>query len=272
LITLPIGNNKDITLRALEALTIGKCFYAEDTRVFKKLLENQNIDYADKFIDSFHDHTIGKIDIIIDKIRSGVHVYLVSDAGSPVISDPAFPLLKKIREFGIEIKTVPGVTSVIAALELSALPPHPFHFWGFIARTKGEKKNFFKDLEEITGTHLFFESPHRLLETVAIFFENFPEGELVVTREITKVYESVYRIKNIDLANLEKIIIEKGEFVILFHVDKKAQASMKSSEISKLVHDYLEGKGGTKKLAKIFAKILDSDNKVIYDQLVRSEK
>ncbi len=271
LVTLPIGNNKDITLRALETLSLGKCFYAEDTRVFKKILDNLNIDYADKFIDSFHDHTVGKIDLIVEKIKSGMQVYLVSDAGSPVISDPAFPLLKKIREAGIEIKTVPGVSSVIAALELSALPPHPFHFWGFIARTKGEKKNFFNDLGDVAGTHLFFESPHRILETITAFFEHFPEGELVITREITKVYESVYRIKRNDLIDLEKIITEKGEFVLLFHVDKKAHTSSRTSEISELINDYLEGKGGTKKLAKIFAKALDGDTKAIYDQLSRSE-
>ena len=142
LVSLPIGNIKDITLRAIEALRSGDCFYAEDTRVFKKLLNSLEIEYSSKFIDSFHEHSEGKIKNITEKIQAGTRVYLVSDAGSPVISDPAFPLLKKMREEGIEIKTIPGVTSVVTALELSGLPPRPFHFWGFISRSKNERKDF----------------------------------------------------------------------------------------------------------------------------------
>lgn len=262
---------KDITLRAIETLKSEKYFYAEDTRVFKKLLEAQGIDYSDKFIDSFHDHTEGKINIIVEKIKEGITVCLVSDAGSPVISDPAYPLLKKIKEEAINIKTVPGVTSVITALELSAFPPHPFHFWGFIARSKNEKKDFYKELQAIAGTHIFFESPHRILETVELFFEVLPEAQLVITRELTKVFESVYRIKRSDLGKLSEIIIEKGEFVVLFHVPNSSQSPVKNAELEILVKDYLEGKGGTKKLAKIFSKILGEDTKAIYDQLVRSD-
>lgn len=271
LITLPIGNLKDITLRALETLKVEKYFYAEDTRVFKKLLESEGIDYSDKFIDSFHDHSEGKISIILEKIKEGFTVCLVSDAGSPVISDPAYPLLKKMKEEGIEIKTVPGVTSVITALELSALPPHPFHFWGFIARSKGEKKDFYKQLQAISGTHIFFESPHRILETIEIFFEIIPDTELVVTRELTKSFESVYRIRKTNLDKLSETVMEKGEFVVLFHIENQSKSSMKNAELEVLVKDYLNGKGGTKKLAKIFSKIIDEDTKSIYDQLIKSD-
>jgi 16S rRNA (cytidine1402-2'-O)-methyltransferase len=270
LVTLPIGNLKDITIRALEALKSGVYFYAEDTRVFKKLLEGLEIDYSGKHIDSFHDHSEGKIPHIIEKLNSGADVYLVSDAGSPMISDPAYPIVRKVVELGLDLKTIPGVTSVVTALELSGLPPHPFHFWGFIARTKNEKMNFFSELASIVGTHVFFESPHRIYETIEQFFEALPEGELVVTRELTKVYESVNRIKRDDLIKLQSLVLDKGEFVVLFHNDKKKSSSM--NELSAMVTDYLEGKPGTKKLAKIFAKILDQDQKNIYDQLVRSGK
>lgn len=270
LVTLPIGNNKDITLRALEALKSGVYFYAEDTRVFKKLLENLGIDYSQKFIDSFHDHSEGKIPVIVEKIRSGTDVYLVSDAGSPVISDPAFPLLRKMVELGLSVKTVPGVTSVITALELSGLPPHPFHFWGFLARTNSEKKNFFAELCSIQGTHIFFDSPHRIYETVESFFDSVPEGELVITRELTKMYESISRIRKDQMHDLQTLVYDKGEFVVLFHNESKKNLNM--SEVAEMVSEYLEGKSGTKKLAKIFAKILDQDQKIIYDQLVRSGK
>ncbi len=270
LVTLPIGNAKDITVRALEGLKTGIYFYAEDTRVFKKLLDQLEISYHDKYIDSFHDHSEGKIPLIIEKLQSGKDVYLVSDAGSPMISDPAFPIIRKAIELNLEIKTLPGVTSVVTALELSGLPPHPFHFWGFISRTKGEKKTFFEHLGTISGTHLFFEAPHRIYETIETFFDIHPEGELVVTRELTKMYESVSRLKREHLRNLSELVLDKGEFVVLFHIEDKK--SVGNSELSAMVKDYLEGKPGTKKLAKIFAKILGEDQKKIYDQLIGSDK
>lgn len=272
LITLPIGNVKDITLRALETLKAGEIFYAEDTRVFKSLLAALEIDFSLKQIDSFHEHSEGKIKIITEKIKNGSSVYLVSDAGSPMISDPAFPLLKKMREEGIEIHTVPGVTSVVTALELSGLPPTPFHFWGFISRSKNERKDFFMELGQIAGTHIFFESPHRVLETVDSFFSVIPEGELVVTKELTKTYESVYRLTKNNLLEMKNQMVDKGEFVILFHVEHLKNSPMNNTEVIELVKDYLEGKGGTKKLAKIFSKILGVDTKKMYDQLSHSGK
>ncbi len=273
LVSLPIGNLGDITLRALEALKSGQCFYAEDTRVFKKLLDSLGILYAGKFIDSFHDHSEGKIQVIVEKIQQGIEVYLVSDAGSPVISDPAYPLLKKMREEGIAIKTLPGVTSVVTALELSGLPPHPFHFWGFISRSKNERREFFSEIGSIAGTHLFFESPHRIYESIESFFSVFPDGELVITRELTKVFESVYRIKRDQLSEVQKIVMDKGEFVVLFHVENKGKSQGgHTDEVALMVRDYLEGKAGTKKLAKIFAKILDVETKTVYDQLSQSDR
>ena len=272
LVSLPIGNLKDITLRAIEALKSGEHFYAEDTRVFKNLLSALEIDFSGKQIDSFHEHSEGKIKIIIEKIKNGTNVYLVSDAGSPMISDPAFPLLKKMQEEGIEIKTIPGVTSVVTALELSGLPPQPFHFWGFISRSKNERKDFFLELSKQFGTHIFFESPHRIYETIDSFFAAVPDGELMVTRELTKMYESIYRVNKNNHLTIKELIIDKGEFVVLFHVENSKNLSMNNSEISDLVNDYLSGLGGTKKLAKIFAKILGADTKNIYDQLTRADK
>ncbi|RPJ73307.1 MAG: hypothetical protein EHM20_12455, partial [Alphaproteobacteria bacterium] len=217
-------------------------------------------------------HTEGKISHIVDKIKSGTVVYLVSDAGSPLISDPAYPLLKKMKEEGIEIKTVPGVTSVVTALELSGLPPQPFHFWGFISRSKNERKEFFQDLSTQPGTHIFFESPHRIYETIESFFLALPEGELIITRELTKLYESVYRITKNNLSDIQEIVMSKGEFVALFHVENLKNSPVNNSELVEMVQDYLDGKGGPKKLAKIFSKILGVETKKVYDQLSRSDK
>lgn len=272
LVSLPIGNMGDITLRALEALKSGKTFYAEDTRVFKELLKNLGVDYGDKFIDSFHDQSVGKIEQILAKIKSGEQVHLVSDAGSPIVSDPAYPLLKKLSEENIAIKTLPGVTAVVTALELSALPPHPFHFWGFIGRGKSEKRDFYKNLGGISGTHIFFESPHRVHETIEAFFEVHKDKTLVVTRELTKTFESVYRINHSDLENIRTIVMDKGEFVLLFHNDGAGTSKAMDDELVDLTRDYLDNGGSPKKLAKIIAKIVGSDTKTVYDQLTRSVK
>nr|BDT28668.1 16S rRNA (cytidine(1402)-2'-O)-methyltransferase [Bacteriovorax sp. HI3] len=269
LVTLPIGNTGDITRRALAALESGRTFYAEDTRVFKDLLNSLGISFQDKFIDSFHDQSVGKIEVIVGKIKNGESVYLVSDAGSPMVSDPAYPLLKRLLEEGIEIKTLPGVTAVITALELSGLPPHPFHFWGFLARGKGEKKDFFKGLNRVVGTHIFFESPHRIFETVEQFFEVNTDKTLVIARELTKTYESVYRLSKSDLPNLKTIVVDKGEFVVLFHNEVENGSSVNQDEVNELINDYLENGGSTKKLAKIFSKVLGKDTKSVYDQLSR---
>lgn len=272
LVTLPIGNLKDITQRALEALNTGTVFYAEDTRVFKDLLRNLGIEFQSKHIDSFHDQSVGKIQQIIKKIEEGVEVYLVSDAGSPAISDPAYPLIKELVARDIKFNTLPGVTSVVTALELSGLPPHPFHFWGFIARTKSEKRDFFDELSGIPGTHIFFESPHRILETVKEFFEICPDHILVLARELTKTYESVYRLKKEDMNSLSEIIMEKGEFVVLFHNEKKATKNASSKEVMELVNDYMTNGGSPKKLAKIFSKITSQDTKSIYEKLCLNSK
>ena len=266
LIGLPIGNYQDITLRALETLKRGKYFYAEDTRVFKSLLEHFEINYSDKFIDSFHDHSESKIKVIIEHIKNGIEIFLVSDAGSPIISDPAFPLVKRVREENLVVKTIPGITSVLTALELSALPPHPFHFWGFIARTRGEKINFFNSATVIKGTHLFFESPHRIYETINLFFEIKPQGILVVARELTKKFETIVTLTKDDLARVSELVMDKGEFVVLFHSDN-LQENLINTEVKELVNDFLDNGGGTKKLAKIFSKILVEDSKLIYNKL-----
>jgi len=270
IISLPIGNQKDITQRALEALESNKTFYAEDTRVFKELLKTYGISYQDKFIDSFHDQNQEKVNQIIEKIKSGVEVCLVSDAGSPAISDPAYPLMKAVVEENIDVDTIPGVTSVIVALELSCLPPHPFHFWGFTGRTNSERTQFFDSLKSIKGTHIYFESPHRIYESVQNFFDIYPENTLVVTRELTKQYQSVYRLKKADLGKVEEIIMQKGEFVLLFHnEEQKGEGVVSSKKLLELVEDYMNEGGSPKKLAKIFSQITGEDTKAIYDKISR---
>jgi 16S rRNA (cytidine1402-2'-O)-methyltransferase len=271
LITLPIGNLDDITIRALNNLKELNVFYAEDTRVFKELLKNLGIDYSNKEIDSFHDHSQTKIEKIISRIKNGEKIGLVSDAGSPLVSDPAYPLLREIVKNDLKIFNSPGVTSTICALELSGLPANPFHFWGFIGRSENDKSKFYKELVNISGTHIFFESPHRIYETIRIFFQILPNSELVIARELTKTYEQIQRIKLDDLKNIEELVINKGEFVLLFHVDSGSSSAI-SEELKSDIQDFIDQGGNTKKLAKIFGKILNQDTREIYGKLGRAKQ
>jgi 16S rRNA (cytidine1402-2'-O)-methyltransferase len=271
LISLPIGNIEDITLRALKSLKEFKIIYAEDTRVFKDLLKQLEIDYSDKEIDSFHDHSNSKTEKIIKRILNGDNVALVSDAGSPIISDPAYPLIKRCVEEKISIQSFPGVTSAIVGLELSGLPSNPFHFWGFLGRSNGDKKSFFKELLEIEGTHIFFESPHRIYETIKLFFESHSEKEIIIARELTKKFQEVVRIRAVNISELENLLIDKGEFVLLFHQSFRVK-NVISDALKIEIEEFIDNGGNTKKLAKIFSKVLGEDTKDIYSRLSRQKE
>lgn len=271
LITLPIGNLDDITLRARNALNQIKSYYAEDTRVFKETLKALEINFQTYDIDSFHEHSESKLDKIIGRLKNGEVIGLVSDAGSPVISDPAYPLIKKCLENNIPIKTCPGVSSVLVALEVSGLPTNPFHYWGFIGRSSGERKNFFEKLSSINGTHIFFESPHRMLETLKDFFEIFPNEEIILARELTKKFEEVVRVNHQSFINNKDELMIKGEFVLLFNNERNSN-SVLSKDLAAEIENYIDNGGNLKTLAKIFSKILDRDTKEIYSRLNQSKQ
>ena len=157
LVTTPIGNLNDITLRALEILKTGVYFFAEDTRSFKSLLNHYEVSLENKQIDSFHDQSAqSKIDKIIN-LANESNVYIVSEAGSPYLSDPAYPIVKEAIRRGVGIETTGGINSAFYALELSGFPVNPFTFHGFISRDSGARKMAFKNIFQGIGTHIFFE-------------------------------------------------------------------------------------------------------------------
>lgn len=266
LITLPIGNVADITARAKEALEKEQYFLAEDTRNLSKLLKHYGIDSKSKKIDSFHDHSFEKIERIVGKLTKGQSLCLVSDAGSPMISDPAYPLVRAALESGVEVESLSGISAVTCALELSGLPPHPFQFHGFLPRDKNGKKELFKDLKGHHGTHIFFESPYRMQESLTLLAQALPDVDVAVARELTKAYQSVYRFNSSELEDQE--INYKGEFVLLFHLRKDQVEQKKGTEkIEKLALDYLDKKTTPKNLCKLLGEILDRNPSEIYNTL-----
>ena len=215
IVSTPIGNLSDITLRALEILRSVDLILCEDTRVTKRLLDFYNIK---KQVLSYHQHSkLNKTDYIIGLLKKGKNLALVSDAGTPGISDPGNLLIKEaLISLGDKIKivSVPGASALASALSVSGFPTDRFLFLGF-PPVKNKRKKFFEELVNSKYPAVFYESPYRILRTLGDLKEIDKTLEVVVCRELTKVFETVYR------GNIEKVIKElqndkmKGEFVVI---------------------------------------------------------
>ncbi len=210
----PIGNLKDITLRAIEALKAVDLIACEDTRHAKKLLTRYDIH---KPLTSYFQHNqIKKADFIIEQLKAGKAVGLISDAGTPGISDPGYVLIKRAIAEGIKTELLPGPCALIAALVLSGLPADRFVFEGFLPNKSSARRRRLAELKGQQRTVILYESPHRILKALKDMAEILPDHKIVCARELTKVFEEVFR------ADSPKEALEyfnshpaKGEFVIM---------------------------------------------------------
>lgn len=213
LIPSPIGNLSDITKRAIEEIENSDLIFCEDTRHTVKLLNHLQIKKTLKSYHKFNEHKI--VESIINKLKNGYRVGLISDAGTPGISDPGYLIVKKCIEHNIEVECLPGPTALIPALVISGLPCERFTFEGFLPIKKGRKTR----LEELSiekRTMIFYESPHKLIKTLNDFSKAFgSEREVSVTKEISKVFESTFRGKIVEVIEQINETKIKGEFVIV---------------------------------------------------------
>ena len=213
LVPTPIGNLKDITVRAIEVLKEVDFILAEDTRTSGKLLKYYEITTP---MQSHHMHNEHKtVDHIVRKILNGETVALISDAGTPAISDPGFLLTRACVEAHIEVDCLPGATAFVPALVNSGLPNDKFVFEGFLPVKKGRQTRL-KLLAEETRTMIFYESPHKLIKTLNHFVEYFgAERPMSVSREITKIHEETLRGTLQEVLNYYTTKPPKGEIVIV---------------------------------------------------------
>ena len=217
-VSTPIGNLEDFTLRAISTLNKSKVIAAEDTRQSKKLLNKYNISTP---LLSYFDHNKSyKIPIIIEYLKNKEDVSIISDAGTPAISDPAYKLVRAAIKEGIAVESIPGPSAMLCALTTSGLPTDRFVFEGFLPTKKG-RKSILKNLCKFDGTIIFFENPKRLKRTLNDIFDYFGERPCVIARELTKVHEDIVRgtVSGI-LKDIENIKL-KGEMVILIGKDNK---------------------------------------------------
>lgn len=213
IVPTPIGNLEDITLRAIKVLKEVDLILAEDTRTSGKLLKHFEISTQ---MQSHHMHNEHKtVNAIIQKLKSGISIALISDAGTPAISDPGFLLIRACVEYNIEVDCLPGATAFVPALVNSGLPNDKFLFEGFLPVKKGRQTRL-KLLSEETRTIIFYESPHKLVKTLTNFCEYFGEDRQVsVSRELTKLYEETIRGTAKEVLKHYTNKPPKGEIVIV---------------------------------------------------------
>lgn len=229
IVATPIGNLKDMTLRAIETLQTVDYIACEDTRRTGQLLNviltppgaGEESQKKLKLISYYEFNEEKRIPEILSLLGAGNDVALVSDSGTPTISDPGFKLIRKCAKEGINVVSVPGPTSVIAALAVSGLPTDKFLFVGFPPKKEGHRKKLFQDITTmiriIRVTIIIFEAPHRLVKTLAEMQEALGDIDIVICRELTKIHEEVRREKISQALEHFKKVNPKGEFVILWH-------------------------------------------------------
>ena len=213
LVPTPIGNLKDMTFRAVEVLQTVDLILAEDTRTSGKLLKYFEITTP---MQSHHQHNEHKTaPSIIDKLKSGLSIALISDAGTPAISDPGFLLVRTCVEANIEVECLPGATAFVPALVNSGLPNDKFVFEGFLPVKKGRQTRLMVLADE-TRTMIFYESPHKIIKTLTQFVEYFgADRQVSVSRELTKLYEETIRGNLKEVCNYFNTHPPKGEIVIV---------------------------------------------------------
>lgn len=215
IVATPIGNLGDVSNRAKEVLSFVDVVAAEDTRVTKKLFTLLGISVQKKFI-TYEDHSEqARFQEIIDLINEGKKVALVSDAGSPLISDPGYKLVRECRKQGIKITTIPGASAVICALQLSGLPTNRFMFAGFIPNKDKARLDLFMELKNINTTLVLYETAIRLLKTLDVIEKVMPNREVAIVREITKLYEECIFGNISDVKEKIKENPIKGEIVLV---------------------------------------------------------
>lgn len=264
-VATPIGNLADFSFRAVEVLKQVDLIAAEDTRHVRMLLQHYGIN---KPLISLHQHNEDKASQgLVDKIREGQSIALVSDAGTPLLSDPGLPLVKLAKEQGVEVSPIPGACALIAALSVAGLPVSRFSFEGFLPRTASARRSFFETKLSDASTWVFYESSHRILAALEDMATVFPiDHPIVVAREITKLHETVLK------APLAKAVervkndehMRKGEFVVIVAGHEPEESDPDLSDEQRRILSLLLKECSTKTAAALAADITGQRKKLLY--------
>jgi 16S rRNA (cytidine1402-2'-O)-methyltransferase len=269
IVPTPIGNLEDMTFRAVRVLKEVDMIAAEDTRQTKKLLNYFDIHTP---VISYHEHnkyTSGPQ--IVERLKEGKSVALVSDAGMPGISDPGYELIVSALEEQCAVVPLPGANAALTALVASGLPTDHFYFFGFLERAKKEKKRQLESLKTVSETMVFYEAPHRLKETLTMMYEVFGERRTVICRELTKRFEEFIRGNLSEMVEWAETNEIRGEFCLIIEgtqeVDGEKEAWWHSLTLVEHVEYYIrEKRFSTKEAIKQTAKDRNMSKRDVYQQ------
>lgn len=256
LVATPIGNLSDITLRAIEILKSVDKIYAEDTRTSGVLLQHYDIKTK---VESYHNfNQEEKTESVIDEIRGGMNIALISDAGLPVISDPGYKIVYRARQEGLRVSTIPGASAGISALIASGIAPMPYTFYGFLDAKTTKRKEELKELKYLKSTLIFYEAPHRIHETLSDMEEVLGNRYCCLARELTKTFEE-FITGSISEVNKEDY---KGEMVVIVSGYKEEDTTLgdPNQKIDEMISLGYKPNDAIKEVAKMF----NLDRKELY--------
>ena len=266
----PIGNLDDLTPRAAQTLASVDLVAAEDTRHTRRLLSHIG---ANPAVMALHDHNEQQVvETLIEALESGKDVALVSDAGTPLVSDPGYRLVRAVQEAGITVVPVPGVSAVTAALSVAGLPTDRFCFEGFTPHKRAARRSFLQNLAREPRSMVFFESVHRIGESLSDMVEAFgADREAFIGRELTKLHEQCIRQPLGELARLAQSgeIVGKGEFVVVIAGAPQVDASL--AEAERLLRLLLD-KVSAREAARIAAEYTGLKKNALYDRILEIRK
>ena len=240
IVATPIGNLQDMSPRGIETLSAADIIACEDTRITKKLFSLLGISIKKKFI-TLHDHNEHEhAQMLIDAVKEGLSVALVSDAGSPLISDPGYKLIRACREEGIDVYTIPGCCALICALQLSGLPTNRFMFAGFIPNKDKARRELFDGLKNLDATLVFYETAPRILKTLAVAQEVFGLREMAVVREISKIYEQTVTGNAAEIIEKFSAQEPKGEMVFMVAPPKEEEKSAAEIDVLSILYSKMD--------------------------------
>ena len=272
----PIGNLEDITLRVLRTLKEADLIAAEDTRHSIKLLNHFDIKTP---MTSYHEfNKVEKARYLVDKMREGINVALITDAGTPGISDPGEELVRQCYEAGIEVTSLPGPAACITALTISGMATRRFAFEAFLPSDKKEKQEIFEELKKETRTIILYEAPHRLVRTLSELLENLGDRRISVCRELTKTHETVFRTTVSEALSYYETEEPRGECVLVIEgknrmeIQQEQERSWEAVSIEEHMKRYLDGGTDKKEAMKLVAKDRGMKKRDVYQYLLNAGK
>jgi 16S rRNA (cytidine1402-2'-O)-methyltransferase len=270
LVSTPIGNLEDITLRALRVLKEVDLIACEDTRRTRILLAHYGIRTA---LTSLYDEIERKKgEVLVEKLLDGHSLACVSDAGTPLISDPGYHFVRRAVEQGISVVPVPGPSALVTALSVSGMPSDRFAFFGFLPEKAGRRQSFLRKLRDLPMTLVFYESPRRLVDSLKDIRDTLGDRNVAVARELTKVFEEVIRASAGEVIGQLEGIVVKGEITLLVE-GAREQPVAGDSEIEALIREAeRQGEFSTRDLAGRIAEELGLPKKRVYDAVLTLRK